>query len=175
MRAEIKSSVVRGRDRKEREEADGEGKKAGRYPADEPAMKPRRTRCLFLQSMEGYIHRLMAVYHARLLRSLSCVLGARAREREASLRMREREGETGNERQRERESAEEADRARYVVEGWGAGTVRHTYTYEGYARFHARLRDVRATRSNDPAGIYNGGLLIVGSLIALRTPLYARS
>lgn len=79
------------------------------------------------------------------------------------------------ERQRERESAEEADRARYVVEGWGAGAVRHTYTYEGYARFHARLRDVRATRSNNPAGIYNGGLLIAGSLIALRTPLYARS
>lgn len=101
MRAEIKSSVVRGRNRKEREEADGEGKKAGRYPADEPAMKPRRTRCLFLQSMEGYIHGLMAVYHARLLRSLSCVLGARAKEREASLRIREREGRTGNERQRE--------------------------------------------------------------------------
>lgn len=85
MRAEIKSSVVRGRDRKEREEADGERKKAGRYPADEPAMKPRRTRCLFHQSMEGYIHGLMAVYHARLLRSLSCVLGARAREREAGV------------------------------------------------------------------------------------------
>lgn len=70
-RGEIKSSRVRGKDRKRRRRASGE-----RYPADEPAMKPRRTRCLFLQSMEGYIHGLMAVYHARLLRSLSCVLAA---------------------------------------------------------------------------------------------------
>lgn len=62
-------------------EKEGE-KEPGRYPADEPAMKPRRTRCLFLQSMEGYIHGLMAVYHARLLRSLSCVLGVHTRERE---------------------------------------------------------------------------------------------
>jgi len=72
---------------KERErERGGKGKRAGRYPADEPAMKPRRTRCLFLQSMEGYIHGLMAVYHARLLRSLSCVLGVHIRERERFLR-----------------------------------------------------------------------------------------
>lgn len=135
MRAEIKSSVVRGRDRKEREEADGEGKKAGRYPADEPAMKPRRTRCLFLQSMEGYIHGLMAVYHARLLRSLSCVLGARAKEREASLRMREREGRTGNERQRERERV-----LRRLIErdtSWRVGGG-------GRGASHLHLRGVRA-------------------------------
>lgn len=50
-------------------EASGGEERRRRYPADEPAMKPRRTRCLFLQSMEGYIRGLMAVYHARLLRS----------------------------------------------------------------------------------------------------------
>lgn len=50
--------------------------------------------------MEGYIHGLMAVYHARLLRSLSCVLGARASEI--------RRGGTN----RETKSKEEADRAR---------------------------------------------------------------
>lgn len=86
MRAEIKSSRMRGRDREEERE-DGRGKeekerRQGRYPADEPAMKPRRTRCLFLQSMEGYIRGLMALYHATLLRSLSCVLGVHTRERE---------------------------------------------------------------------------------------------
>jgi len=42
--------------------------------------------------MEGYIHGLMAVYHARLLRSLSCILGAHTRERD----MRERKGRGTN-------------------------------------------------------------------------------
>lgn len=81
----------------------GGRERAGRYPADEQAMKPRRTRCLFLQSMEGYIHGLMAVYHARLLRSLSCVLGARMRKREhVRDYRREREKGTNVERERER-------------------------------------------------------------------------
>lgn len=84
-RGEIKSSRARGKDRKGRRSGKGRGReeegrrrwRGRRYPADEPAMKPRRTRCLFLQSMEGYIRGLMAVYHARLLRSpLSCVLAA---------------------------------------------------------------------------------------------------
>lgn len=68
-----------------------EGEEGARYPADEPAMKPRRTRCLFLQSMEGYIHGLMEAYHARLLRSLSCVLVSCARERGVGESGRERE------------------------------------------------------------------------------------
>lgn len=121
--AEIKSSGARGRDRKGSEDESRRGRqkrnrerareneRKGRYPADEPAMKPRRTRCLFLQSMEGYIHGLMAVYHARLLRSLSCVLGAHMREREQETRReREREkernrggGQTPSERAKERE------------------------------------------------------------------------
>lgn len=86
-----------GREARTREGGEGKREREGRYPADEPAMKPRRTRCLFLQSMEGYIHGLMAVYHARLLRSLSCVLGAHMREREQeseTMRGKERKGQT---------------------------------------------------------------------------------
>lgn len=44
--------------------------------------------------MEGYMRGLMAVYHARLLRSLSCVLGAAYEEKGASpRRVHERERE----------------------------------------------------------------------------------
>lgn len=50
--------------------------------------------------MEGNIHGLMAVYHARLLRSLSCVLGAHMRERE-------RESETAGGKERKRQIARE--------------------------------------------------------------------
>lgn len=122
--AEIKSSGARGRDRKgsedqrrrgrqkrERERA-RENERKGRYPADEPAMKPRRTRCLFLQSMEGYIRGLMAVYHARLLRSLSCVLGAHMREREQELetKSRDRETEGGGHKHRQREQKREKNK-----------------------------------------------------------------
>lgn len=118
--AEIKSSGARGRDRKGSEDESRRGRqkrnrerareneRKGRYPADEPAMKPRRTRCLFLQSMEGYIHGLMAVYHARLLRSLSCVLGAHMREREQETRReREREKQRGGDKRRQRERKRE--------------------------------------------------------------------
>lgn len=124
--AEIKSSGARGRDRKGSEDESRRGRqkrnrerareneRKGRYPADEPAMKPRRTRCLFLQSMEGYIHGLMAVYHARLLRSLSCVLGAHMREREQETRReREREKERnrgGGDKRRQRERKRERGR-----------------------------------------------------------------
>lgn len=98
-----------------------------------------------------------------------------AREEKGS-KMREREGETGSAmRDKERGKVEEADRARYVARGWGTDAVRHTYTYDEGTRDFMRGLGTGATRSNDPAGIYNGGLLIVGSLIALRTPLYARS
>lgn len=120
--AEIKSSGARGKDRKGSEDESRRGRqkrnrerareneRKGRYPADEPAMKPRRTRCLFLQSMEGYIHGLMAVYHARLLRSLSCVLGAHMREREQGTRReREREKQRGEDKRRQRERKRERE------------------------------------------------------------------
>lgn len=120
--AEIKSSGARGRDRKGSEDESRRGRqkrnrerareneRKGRYPADEPAMKPRRTRCLFLQSMEGYIHGLMAVYHARLLRSLSCVLGAHMREREQETRReREREKQRRGDKRRQRERKRERE------------------------------------------------------------------
>lgn len=134
-------------------------------------MKPRRTRCLFLQSMEGYIHGLMAVYHARLLRSLSCVLGAHTRERD----MRERKGRGTNgtrarEKKRERGegSREDQNEARDQK-----GREYYTYTYTNsaisFASRHASLQ------SNNSTTVYNDRLLIVGSLIALRTLLYARS
>lgn len=57
--------------------------------------------------MEGYIHGLMAVYHARLLRSLSCVLGARReRERVSGYEREKGKGDKHSVREREEELSE---------------------------------------------------------------------
>lgn len=65
--------------------------------------------------MEGYIHGLMAVYHARLLRSLSCVLGAHTREKERVCeydREKEKEDKTAREKGRKSESKRKRVRER---------------------------------------------------------------
>jgi len=110
-------------------------------------MKPRRTRCLFLQSMEGYIHGLMAVYHARLLRSLSCVLGAHTSERELVCgyerekwkgdKQREKKEEREREIERKKRKRQKAEMTRIEREI----TRDEYYTYKLYVRvrFHTRV------------------------------------
>lgn len=108
--------------------------------------------------MEGYIHGLMAVYHARLLRSLSCVLGAHTRERDRVCgyerekgkgdkqcerkeeRVRERERGRREQRKKERERERgKAERTRIERE-IGRDGCRILYLHVGTvrARFHVR-------------------------------------
>lgn len=77
----------------------------------------------------------MAVYHARLLRSLSCVLGAHTRERD--MREKEREGgQIAREKGEKREGGgkeKEAERIRMereIKRGGNTGIEYYTYAYK---------------------------------------------
>jgi len=130
--------------------------------------------------MEGYIHGLMAVYHARLLRSLSCVLGAHTSERELvcgyerekwkgdKQREKKEEGEREIERKKRKRQKAEMTRARDHE-----GRILYVQIVRTRAISYASQRIL--LQSNDLINIYNGSLLIVSPLIALCMSLYVRS